>query len=206
MNLSEPADLVMPRTTGAVLRVLAGADTSFSVREAARIAGVSAPRALEIINHAEERGLVIVERAGQSRMCRLNRQHLAAGAIVALVTLRSQILERIRLEVESWEVQPAHASLFGSVARGDGTPDSDLDVLVVRTDDVDVESWERQLSTSGERLRLAIGNTVSWFDVSRADLRRAVAAREELVDRWRSDGVHLAGSALEDVLGAVVVS
>lgn len=206
MNLSEPADLVMPRATAAVLRVLAGADTSFSVREAARIAGVSAPRALEIINHAEERGLVIVERAGQARMCRLNRQHLAADAIVALVTLRSQILERIRLEVESWELQPAHASLFGSVARGEGTSDSDLDVLVVRTDDVDGESWERQLSTSGERLQLVLGNAVSWFDVSRADLRRAAAAQEGLVDHWRSDGVHLAGTALGDVLGAMVVS
>jgi len=206
MNLSEPADLVMPRATAAVLRVLAGADTSFSVRQAARIAGVSAPRALEIIDHAEQRGLVIVERAGQARMCRLNRRHLAADAIVALVTLRSRTLERIRIEVRSWEVQPAHASLFGSAARGDGTADSDLDVLVVRADDVDDETWERQLSASGERLRLAIGNTVSWFDVSRADLRRAATAHEGLVDHWRGDGVHLAGSALSDVLGAAVVS
>lgn len=44
MNIGEPTDIVLPRATAAVFHVLVGADASFSIRQLARIAGVSAPR------------------------------------------------------------------------------------------------------------------------------------------------------------------
>ena len=108
MNVSEPSDLVMTRTTAAVLRVLAGADTAFTVRQAARLAGVSAPRALEIVDRAASRGLIVVEQAGRSKMCRLNRDHLAADAIIALVMLRQRMIEALIQEIGNWET-PSNA-------------------------------------------------------------------------------------------------
>ena len=190
----------MARTTAAVLRVLAGADTAFSVRQAALIAGVSAPRALEIVDHAAARGLVLVEQAGRSRMCRLNRDHIAADAIVALVTLRQRMLETLTADIGGWAIEPLHASLFGSAARGDGGPDSDLDVLVVGGDDTPEAAWQEQMYASGQRLERRIGNRVSWFDISRADLERAVAQEEAVIADWRKDGIHLAGQPLRALL------
>ena len=200
MNVAEPSDVVMARTTAAVLRVLAGADTAFSVRQAALIAGVSAPRALEIVDHAAARGLVLVEQAGRSRMCRLNRDHIAADAIVALVTLRQRMLATLTADIGGWAIEPLHASLFGSAARGDGGPDSDLDVLVVRGDDTPEAAWQEQMYASGQRLERRIGNRVSWFDISRADLDRAVAQQEAVIADWREDGIHLAGQPLRALL------
>lgn len=200
MNVAEPSDVVMARTTAAVLRVLAGADTAFSVRQAALIAGVSAPRALEIVDHAAARGLVLVEQAGRSRMCRLNRDHIAADAIVALVTLRQRMLATLTADIGGWAIEPLHASLFGSAARGDGGPDSDLDVLVVRGDDTPEAAWQEQMYASGQRLERRIGNRVSWFDISRADLDRAVAQEEAVIADWREDGIHLAGQPLRALL------
>jgi hypothetical protein len=200
MNVSEPSDLVMARTTSAVLRVLAGADAGFSVRQAARLARVSPARALEIVDHAAARGLILVEQAGRSRMCRLNRDHLAADAIIALVMLRQRMVAALAEEIAGWETAAMHASLFGSAARGDGGTDSDLDVLVVRADDTSLDVWEEQTFCSGKRLIRLTGNSVSWFDISRSDLDRSVDLKEPLIAEWMADGIHLVGQPLRALL------
>jgi hypothetical protein len=46
----------------------------------------------------------------------LNRDHVAAEAVVALTRLRTSIIERIIAALSSWSPEPVHASLFGSVA------------------------------------------------------------------------------------------
>lgn len=198
MNLSEPADLVMSRATAALLRVLAGAETAFSIRQAARLAGISAPRAVEIVNRAQERGLVLVEQAGNARMCRLNRDHLAADAIICLLTLRRRLVSALEQELATWVIQPVHASLFGSAARGDGDVFSDLDVLIVRPDGAADGPWSDQRYNSGVALRLATGNPISWFDVAEGDLARTID--EPLVQSWRADHIHLTGARLDLLL------
>lgn len=200
MNTAEPTDIVLSRTTAAVFHVLIGADTSFSIRQLARLAGVSAPRAVEIVNRGSERGLVLVQQGGRSRMCRFNREHLAAGAIIELVTIRERILRAIEDEITLWNTQPLHVSLFGSAARGDGDTNSDLDLLVVRPKNESEEKWEEQKYTSGVRLMAKIGNPVSWFDISIAELKTAVRASEPILSEWKKDGIRLSGPLLPDLL------
>lgn len=200
MNTGELTDITMPRATAAVFRVLAGADTSFSIRELARIAGISAPRAVEIVNHASERGLILVELAGRSRMCRLNRDHLAADAVIELVTIRERVLGAIEHEIASWRIAPLHASLFGSAARGDGNSQSDLDLLLIRPKGEPEKEWEEQKYTSGVSLRAKIGNHVSWFDISITELKRAMRSSEPIIAEWKKDGICLLGVQLSDVL------
>jgi hypothetical protein len=99
-----------------------------------------------------------------SKLCRLNRAHLAAAAVVELVQLRGRMLELLRREIASWAVAPEHASLFGSAARGDGDTSSDLDILdilVIRPTGraEDDPTWGEQLVTSGQRVHAATGIT-----------------------------------------------
>ena len=200
MNTAEPSDIVLPRATAAVFRVLVGADTSFSIRQLARLAGVSAPRAVEIVNRASERGLVLVQQGGRSRMCRFNKEHLAAGAIIELVTIRERMFRAIEDEIALWSIQPLHVSLFGSAARGEGDTHSDLDLLLVRPKNESEENWETQKYTSGIRLKSKIGNPVSWFDISVAELKAAVRASEPILSEWKKDSIRLAGPLLPDLL------
>jgi predicted nucleotidyltransferase len=46
--------------------------------------------------------------------------------------LRQKLFERIQVKVKSWMIQPISLAIFGSVARGNGTPESEIDVLIVR--------------------------------------------------------------------------
>jgi DNA-binding transcriptional ArsR family regulator len=201
MDVSRPAALVIPPGTEAVLKVLSGTDVALGVRELARVAGVSANRASQVLSELADHGLVLVEAHGSGRLCRLNRDHLAADALVALVNLRGRLIEFLRNDLQSWGHKARHASLFGSAARSDGTTASDLDLLVVRPDGQgDDEAWEEQLFDSGERILAATGNRAAWFVTTATDLRRAVEAGEPIVGEWRRDGIHLAGRRLDALL------
>lgn len=202
MNISEPYDLAMPRATARVLSVLMGANAAFSIRQVSRMAKVSFPQTLKIIDQESERGLVMVEQAGRSRMCRFNRDHLASKAVVELLTLRARMIHAIEEEILAWAIMPEHSSLFGSAARGDGGVDSDLDVLIVRPEKVPENQWEEQKYVSGMNLRMKIGNSVAWFDVSLAELRTAKDASEPIFSAWKKDGILLTGSSLTSLLGA----
>jgi len=162
---------------------------------------VSANRASQVITDLVDHGLVLVEEHGAGRLCRLNRAHLAAEALICLVNLRGRMLEFLRDEVRSWRRQPLHVSLFGSAARADGDTRSDLDLLVVRSDKTaDDDVWDGQLFDSGERILAATGNRAAWFVTSPAGLRRALRAGEPIIGAWRRDGVHLAGRRLEALI------
>jgi DNA-binding transcriptional ArsR family regulator len=84
-----------------------GADAAFTVRQVARVAGVSHNRAHQVILRLAEHGLVLTEEQGPSKLCRLNREHLAATAVVELVQLRARMLEFLRQEIAGWAVAPS---------------------------------------------------------------------------------------------------
>ncbi|PZF84493.1 nucleotidyltransferase domain-containing protein [Jiangella anatolica] len=202
MDMSEPATVAMPRGKIAVLRVLAGADHPFTIRELGRLAGVTHERAAQVVRELSGHGVVTVEPYGRARLCRLNREHLAAAPLIALVTLRQRLIELLRERLSGWSEPSLHASLFGSVARGDGDEASDIDVLVVRPAgrEPDDEPWLTQLHETAATAHRATGNSLAWFELSADEIARAVRAREPIIAEWQRDGVHLAGVRLPELI------
>jgi Nucleotidyltransferase domain len=205
VDLTEPASVVLPPSTAALLRVLAGADDAFTGRQLARLAGVSHAHAAKVIDRLAEHGLLLVQQRGPSKLCRLNRVHLAAGPLIELVQMRARLLKLLAAAIGAWPCPPVHASLFGSAARGDGTTASDLDILIIRPSDLDADDqqWASQLLDTAARIRQATGNDVAWFDITSDDLRRAVQAEETIITEWRRDALHLCGESLRTVLRKV---
>ncbi len=199
MDVSDPARVALPPATSALLRVLAGADAGFTIRQAARLAGVSHAAAQAVMRRLAEHGVVETEPVGRAVVCRLNRDHLATGPLVALATLRSALLELLREQLSGWQVTPLHASLYGSAARGDGDARSDLDILLVRPDGASgpaAQVWSAQLLDGAAEILRRTGNPVSWADLSLDELRRADSAGEAVVAGWYADAVHLWGRRL----------
>jgi predicted nucleotidyltransferase len=206
MDLADPARVVMTPAAAATLRALALApDAHFTMRQLARVAGINHTTARAVVNRLVEHGLVVTEPAGRAVLCSFNQAHLAADAVSALVTLRTRLLRALADEIGTWPTAPLHASVYGSGARGDGSTRSDLDLLVVRPDLLDIEAedeWEDQLAASSGRLRLMTGNPVSYLDTTRAGLHEAVIAGEPILGSWRRDAVHPLGRRLDTLLRA----
>lgn len=93
--------------------------------------------------------------------------------------------------------------LYGSFARHDGAAESDLDLLLVRPDDVDDDNdaWSRQRQILAAAAERWTGNRTHVLELSVAELASAVDQDEALVASLREDARVLLGPPARDLFG-----
>lgn len=203
MDLSRPYSAVVPSLDGDVLVVLAGTSQPLSGREVARRARRGSQRGvLTVLDRLVEQGLVTRQAAGGASLFALNRDHVAAGSVVALAGLRAELLRRIQDEVRGWTAGPLLAAVFGSFARSDGGLDSDVDVLVIRPAAVaDAALWTSQLDRLGESIRRWSGNHAGLVELSERELPRLRKQRPPIVAELLRDAFVVHGPEISALLG-----
>ena len=132
MDLADPTRAITPTLDGPILAVLASAGRPLTVGEIA----AQVPRGSEIgvrkaVARLVDQGIVTAIQMGRNLVHELNREHIAAPAAQALAGLRGELWKRIREALAGWTLKPVYASVFGSAARRDGGPESDIDLLLV---------------------------------------------------------------------------
>lgn len=205
MDLSRPWALIRSPIDMEVLLVLGGTTRPLTGREVARLVRAgSQPAVNAALRRLAEHGLVRAEEAGNAYLYTFNREHLAAPAVEQLADIRTELERRLRAEVAEWAIAPAHVSIFGSAARGDGDTRSDIDIFVVRPVDVAEEDpdWREQLERLADYVYGWTGNHAALSEVSAADIRRLRRERPPVVDELRRDAITLAGPAAAELLGA----
>jgi predicted nucleotidyltransferase len=205
MDPSRPATVVTSRVDAGVLQVLYRTSGLLTGREIARLAAdISQPAVQASLARFVRHGLVTVESAGRAHLYALNREHLAMPAVELLVAMRSRLIDRLRAEVEAWNPAAVHVSLFGSVARGEGTTESDIDLLIVRPNgaSADDQTWHRQVADLERAVEQWTGNRLAPVDVTLNDLAVMSQARRQLLADIRRDAVTVFGSPVGDVLPA----
>ncbi|MBA2528107.1 MAG: nucleotidyltransferase domain-containing protein [Pyrinomonadaceae bacterium] len=196
VDLAFPYTAALSKTDGKVLSVLAGTTRPLGGREVARLAGVSQNGAWGALRRLVGQGVVIEQPAGgRSMLYTLNRDHIAAEPIIALTRLRSILIERLKEHLAGWEVQPIHASIFGSAARGDGDTESDIDILVIRPRDVeeDDDRWRSQIDSLAGAIHPWTGNHAGIAEISVRDLARLRRERPTVIESVNADGITLLG-------------
>jgi predicted nucleotidyltransferase len=189
MDVGRPYADVVPGVRGSVLATLAQLAQPVTVRALARHAEVSPQGALRIVNELAAAGIVTVTPAGRALMVSLNREHLAAEAILGLVGLRARLVERLTSELAGWS-NLAGGWLFGSAARGDGGPDSDIDILLVAERASD-DDWEPACARLSAQVQAWTGNPAQLVEHTRRSFAALVKRRNPLIAALRADGIPL---------------
>jgi predicted nucleotidyltransferase len=200
MDLASPLSDLIPGVRGAVLATLAQLAVPVTVRALARHAGVSPQGALQVVHELAEAGLLHVTPAGRALMVSLNRQHLAADAILQLAGLRGRLIERLAEELEGWRGL-AGAWLFGSAARGDGHRSSDIDLLLV-ADGAVTDEWDTACAQLATTVRAWTGNEVQIVEHTKASFALLVRRRNPLIAALRADGIALTSRTARLLWGA----
>jgi predicted nucleotidyltransferase len=193
MELARPLALITPTVDGDVLAVLAGSTASFTGRQVHQIAARHSERGVRNSLHRLcEQGIVTRERVGSADVYQLNRRHLASGYIERLARIRTELLDNIVAEVGAWKVKALFVALFGSAARGEMRPDSDIDLFVVRPNMVepDDEPWQRQLVRLADKVTGWTGNDARILELGESE----VSTAGRVVDDIQKDGISLFGS------------
>lgn len=196
MDLARPLAVVTPTVDGDVLAVLARADASFTGRQVHQVAGRHSERGVRnALHRLSAQGIVSRERVGSADQYRLNRAHLAAPYVEALAGLRDELLRRITAALEEWAPAAASAVLFGSAARGAMHSDSDIDVLIVRPDNVDADDppWRAQLEGLASKVTAWTGNDTRILEFDVQEARAGLAAGDGVLLAARDEGLVLCG-------------
>ncbi|CRK55404.1 hypothetical protein [Alloactinosynnema sp. L-07] len=194
MEFGRPLSTITPTLDGDVLCVLARNDATFTTGQLHRVLGRHSEEGIrKTLRRLVKQGVVTSDRVGNAFAYRLNRDHLAAEHIVGLARLAETLFSRLENRLAEWEIPPQYAAIFGSAARGSMSPDSDVDLLLVRPDDADEGEWDAQVSTLVVEMARWLGNDVRplEFTVDEIDSR---GPDEPVLLAALEDGVTVAGN------------
>jgi predicted nucleotidyltransferase len=204
VDLSRPYSAVVPSLDGDVLVALAGTSQPLSGREVARRARRGSQRGvLAVLDRLVEQGLVRRQEAGGALLFTLNREHVAAGVVLALADLRADLLRRVRDEIGGWAVAPLFVALFGSFARADGDSGSDVDLIVVRPAGTHATepSWRAQLDALSESILRWSGNHVGLAEIAERELSHLRKRRPPVVAELLRDAIVVHGPPADALFG-----
>jgi predicted nucleotidyltransferase len=221
MDLSDPTRAITPTLDGTVLAVLASAGRPLTVGEvAAQTVRGSEIGVRRSLGRLMEQGIVRSTEIGRNRVHELNRDHIAAPIADLLSRLRIELWGRLRQTIARWRPSPVYACVFGSAARGDGGPDSDIAILIVHppfpgekrpqpstlrdllgnlaldlavpiSTEADITKWNRQVERLHTLVQGWTGNPLQLVDVSAYEWTRRTHSPKNLWEEISRDAIIL---------------
>lgn len=212
MDLTSPARSVVPSLDADVLVALAGITMPMTGRQISRLIEAKGHSSVgRVLERLRIQGIVNVVNAGNAYLYTLNREHVAFPAIEALMDLRGKLFDRMAQAVTLWEILPLSVAIFGSAARGDGDVDSDIDILIVRAEELHPnglenanknsrlsqerysDMWDSQLLELSELTYRWSGNRASLIQATKSQLGAMVTRGEPIADSLRNEAHYIWG-------------
>lgn len=182
MQLQHPLRVIAPTVDADVLTVLARADHEFTISTMERMIGSRSTDGIRrTLARLVDQGIVHRKIVGRTHAFTLNRRHLAAPAIIELASLQDLLLSRMGEAVSNWQEPALYVALFGSGARGEMRPASDLDVLLIRQGSASA-LWHDQVDHLMSDITAWTGNDARALDLSADEIRGRMADDSVLSD------------------------
>lgn len=210
MDLTNPISTVIPALDGRVLVVLARTRHPLSGRRVADLVPDASRSGVRLaLNRLEGNGLVQGEALGNAVFYTANERHLLWPAVQALVEATDDVPRRLRQLIRDEVVSclgeddaaVTSVALFGSVARGAATPESDIDVLIVTPRDRDDPQIETLMSHLIDDVTVATGNQCNVYLATRSRVAELVRDKDPMVASWLADAEMICGPDVHPPLG-----
>lgn len=199
--LRRPLDTVLAAPSHLfILRVLLEVAVGLTGREVARRAGLSPKAALDALTRLEAAGIVGRLPAGRAHLFRLRREHYLVRRCLgplfgAEKGYRDEVVRAIQWGLGRHAVSGV---LFGSAARGEDRPESDLDLLLIVRHDKE-EALDAAVRL-GERLEERAGVRLAPVVLTVPELRKDYGLSHPLLRNILRDGVLILGRAIAEIL------
>jgi predicted nucleotidyltransferase len=202
MRISDVGADVFGESDAAVLRVLATQGRAVSGREVSRLSGQNQSSTRRALSRWRTVGLVHADEHPHATLFSLNRHHVLWDPIERILASPARVEQAIAELVHDRTQARGTVALYGSVARGDSGPDSDIDLVLVAGEDMDPDEVERLRDDLTATVEELTGNAVQIVEVTRAQLRRMARDEDPLVESWRRESRTLSGEDLTRLIGA----
>jgi len=159
---------------------------------------VSLAQASRLLPALVDLGLIERREAPPSALFRFVPEHIAARAITALTRVRQTTLDELACTAATLIPLAISVIVFGSFARGDADAESDLDVIMVRSGDIDDDDalWRSAAETWRQKAQRLTGNRVEVIEVNEHEVRRLLHSGQPLWTDVQADGIVVFGTGL----------
>lgn len=206
--LAHVLDQILGTTTKVrILRTLLPLSSPVSGTEARRLAGVRSVKAMwAALDELTELGILRREQTRGTHLYRTNHEHHLAASLTALfeaeATRPVEVRDAMRSALESAGLLDAvrSAVLYGSNARGEAGPRSDLDVLVVTRDAADVGPVRDVLLDAGRSIEARFGPSLSAYVLAEDRVRERYRDGDPLMHTIGEEGRELFGTPFQEMV------
>ena len=195
MDFGQPFGGLIPGAQGAVLSALLRTGIPLTGRQ---VHGLVSDRhslwtVQEALKSLHAIGLIHTEVVGRAGVHTINDDHVAVLHLRALVDPA-----QMRREVVATQVDPQVESVlvFGSVARGEATAHSDVDLAVIAQ-----ANWDGRIDLE-DAVRSRLGNDCDVLTFTVAEFAQLANSNEPIVAEILRDGIALIGSAPQLLAGS----
>ncbi|MCB4756436.1 MAG: nucleotidyltransferase domain-containing protein [Elusimicrobia bacterium] len=186
----------------AILHALQHRREGMSGRAIAREARLNHQACAVASRNLESMGLLRRSGAGHTQLVALNfDNYLIRELLLPLFRKERDLLDTVRKEIVDAFAGALAVTLYGSVARGQDSMDSDMDVLIVVPNDSKLKAIDRATHNSAEFM-VKYGLRLSPLVMTLAEARRRAQKGDSLLRNILAEGVDLSARRLSQVIGA----
>lgn len=203
MQLFRPLDSILGQQSKVkILRYLLRSPAELNGREIARAVGLSHVKCHTALKELAKHGIVVLRTSGRTTLYRLHRDNLFVKEVLRpLFVAEGKTVEKmVRTILRGLSFQPLSLTLFGSHAKQHARPESDVDLLVVVPEDVDIRVARRQVDGVETDVLRFFGNPLAPIVLHTGQLRRRYARGESLIAEILATGRVLYGKSLRELV------
>ena len=173
------ADALFSRTQQSVLGLLFGQPgRSFYTNEIIKKAGGGSGAVQRELSRLVRSGLITVERIGTQKHYRANRESPLFQELCSILSKTVALVEPLKAALEPFREKIELAFVFGSVAKGEDTASSDIDLIIV-SDSLTYADVFPTLETAST----GIGRVIQPTLYQRDELARRISSENAFVKR-----------------------
>ena len=185
-----------------IIRHLINYGKEVSLREFSREVGMAAPNMLKTLRGLENDNIVVSRRFGSSIVFSLNKGHFLVNKIIiplfkeearAKMELGRKIISHIKFPYES-------IILFGSIARGEENPKSDIDIAFIIKDAGKADKIEKKILDINPALNAYFGNSISPVVIKKSDFIKKLKKGDHFISAIAREGEVIGGKLINDLL------
>ena len=172
-------DILGSRIKIRILRLLFLTRGLFSGREVSRLVGFSPTHTISNLRELEAEGIILRQRVGNTDLYQLNESNSAVnGVLKPIFNWENNLLSELAgVFTTKLGDDLVSIKLFGSVARGEEEPGSDIDLLLVLRDGVDPDKLEEAIAEADLDAGKKLGCPVSTISVTESEYSRKVKSK-----------------------------
>jgi predicted nucleotidyltransferase len=190
-----------------ILRALLRLTSPASGTEARGLAGVRSVKAMwTSLAELTELGILLRDQTPGTHLYRINREHHLAAPLAALFAAEASRVGEVRKALRS-ALEDAglldsvrSAVLYGSNARGEASPRSDLDVFVVTRDEAAVPLVRDVFLDAGSVIENRFGPFLSAYVLPEARVRERYQGGDPLLHTIEEEGQEVFGTPFDELV------